>query len=170
MEAAKKIAKALAWSIVVLAIAIGLSDSAIEGGAQLQKGIAGWLVAIAVIAWITSAISRSRRKRRGEPVSGDTLAKRFSDWLLEHEPLIQLGYRIAIVMLLALGIDKIDRHTWGVANKQLKELDSIESKLSNIEDRASNIEQSLSNVESHASGRTGNWLVVKLAEEVAKGD
>lgn len=156
MEAAKKIAKALAWSIVVLAIAIGLSDSATEGGAQLQKGIAGWLVAIAVIAWITSAISRSRRKRRGEPISDDSLSQRLSDWLLEHEPLVLLGYRIAIVLLLALGIDKVDRHTWSVANAQLRQLGAIDSKLSEIESSISDIQSNTSAISGHTAGIEDN--------------
>ena len=148
--------KAIGFGFVVVVFAISLTDAGIEGGSSLLKAVWGWLLGFAVIGWGVSAIARKLQNRRGEPVSADPWAKRFSDWLLEHEPLIQLGYRIAIVLLLALGIDKIDRHTWGVANEQLKRLGGIESKLSNIEDHTANIASSSSSVESNTSDIEGN--------------
>lgn len=135
-----RILKAIGIGIFSVIVGVSLADAGIEGGSYLLKGIFGWLLAFAFIGWCVSAIARATHRRRGELISGDTLAKRFSDWLLQHEPLVQLGYRIAILLFLALGIDKIDRHTWGVANQQLRQLETIESKLSDIESHTDNIE------------------------------
>lgn len=143
------ILKALGFCVVAVIVGMSLSEAGIEGNSSLHKAIFWWLLAFAAIGWFFSAMARTIRKRRGEPISRDTLSKRISDWLLGREPLVQLGYRIAIVLLLALGIDKIDRHTWGVANKSLRQLARIESRLSDIESHTSNIESHTSNIESN---------------------
>lgn len=154
--------KIIGLGLIAIVFVSSLTEAGIEGGSSLLKALLGWLLGFAVIGWCVHAIARKLQSRRGEPISDDPLPKRFSDWLLEHEPLIQLGYRISIVMLLALGIDKIDRHTWSIANEQLRELGRIESRLSSIEDHASNIESSSSNMEGHASEIEDNTRMLRF--------
>jgi hypothetical protein len=144
--------KILGFGILAIVVGASLSAAGAEGDSSLFAAVFWWFLAFAFIGWGVTAISRTLHKRRGEPISNDALPKRISDWLLENEPLVLLGYRVAIVLLLALGIDKIDRHTWSVANEQVRRLGSIEERLSTIEDHTSEIESNTSSIRDNIGG------------------
>jgi hypothetical protein len=150
------ILKAAGLGILALIVGLFLVDAAKEGHSHLAEVIFGWTLALTIVAWCVTAVFRVIRKRRNEPISDDSLTKRASDWLLEHEPLVLLAYRISIVLLLALGIDKIDRHTWGVASQQASILSDIEARLTTIESSTSEIESNTSSIDSNTSSIESN--------------
>lgn len=121
-----KILKIIISAIVFLIALASVQDAGIEGGSHLLSWFTSFLVFGFVLLGLTYLISKFRKN----PASQFDL----KGSLIELEPYLNNVFRIAVLMLLMLCIDKIDKFTWDIARNQLAEQIESNEKLTDIYD------------------------------------
>ena len=74
--------------------------------------------------------------------------KRLSEWLLEHEPIVQLAYRFAVLVLLALAADGL-KEIKSYTGQTFYQAARLEGRLSDIDGRLIRIESDTSDIASN---------------------
>lgn len=68
-------------------------------------------------------------------MNGGTMSKRFSEWLSNHEPVMRLLYRLAIVAVLLVGVNNL--------NYIEQDLGAISDDIAALQDELANIRSGL---------------------------
>lgn len=125
--------KIIVWVIFFIIAFISVGDAAIEGGSHLTS----WASAILVSSFIVYGLLHFLTKFIDKETPIVTIKEKVNN----VEPYLKNIFRISILFLMMLGIDKLDKFTWDIARHQVTELVKVNQKLTDIYDITSDNQQ-----------------------------
>ena len=119
-----RIFKIIVWVIFFIIAFVSVGDAAIEGGSHLTSWASALLVSSFIFYWILHFLTKF--------IDKETPITSMKEKINNVEPFFKNIFRISVLLLMMLGVDKIDKFTWDIARNQVTELIKVNEKLTDI--------------------------------------